>query len=64
MKSAVADSPAHVIGAMLKSFRTQSGLSSDQLGARVHMSGSQIRKVEDGSRTPTRELVQACEAVH
>jgi transcriptional regulator with XRE-family HTH domain len=63
MKSSAVNSPAQVFGAMLKSFRTQSGLSSDQLGSRIHMSGSQIRKVEEGSRTLSRGLVEACEDI-
>jgi|SRR5579875_650538 len=55
--------PGRVFGTMLKAFRAQAGLSSDQVGSRVHLSGSQIRKVEDGSRTPARDLVEAIEAI-
>ena len=63
MKQIAAESPVRVFGAMLTYYRTKAGLSPEQLGARVFLSGSQIRKVESGDRTPTEELVTACEAI-
>ena len=38
-------------------------MTPEQLGARVYLSGSQIRKVEAGTRTPTEDLAKACEAI-
>jgi transcriptional regulator with XRE-family HTH domain len=60
---ATAESPLRVFGAMLRHYRTAAGLTPEELGARVYLSGSQIRKVEDGTRTPTEALVQACESL-
>jgi hypothetical protein len=39
------------------------GMTPEQLGARVYLSGSQIRKVEAGTRTPSEDLAKACEAI-
>ncbi len=47
-------SPLIVFGTMLKHYRITAGLSPEQLGSRIYMSGSQIRKIEDGRRTPDR----------
>jgi hypothetical protein len=46
-------SPLRLFGKMLKFFRNRAGLTSDQLGARVHLSGSAIRKIETGRQPPT-----------
>jgi transcriptional regulator with XRE-family HTH domain len=56
-------SPRRVFGAMLRHYRTQAGLSREQLGARVYLSADMIGKVEQGERTPSEQLVGACEAV-
>jgi transcriptional regulator with XRE-family HTH domain len=48
---------------MLRHYRTAAGMTPEELGARVFLSGSQIRKVEDGTRTPTEALAEACEGV-
>ncbi len=48
---------------MLAYYRTRAGMTPEQLGARVFVSGSQIRKVEAGTRTPTEDLAKACEGV-
>jgi transcriptional regulator with XRE-family HTH domain len=58
-----AESPLRVFGAMLRHYRTAAGLTPEELGARVYLSASQIRKVEDGTRTPTEALTRACEAL-
>jgi transcriptional regulator with XRE-family HTH domain len=58
-----AESPLRVFGAMLRHYRTAAGLTPEELGARVYLSASQIRKVEEGTRTPTEALTQACEAL-
>lgn len=63
MKQSTAESPLHVFGAMLADYRTRAGMTPEQLGARVFVSGSQIRKVEAGTRTPTEDLAKACEGV-
>jgi transcriptional regulator with XRE-family HTH domain len=63
MKQATAESPRLVFGAMLAYYRSHAGMSPEQLGARVFLSGSQIRKIEAGTRTPTEELAQACEEI-
>jgi transcriptional regulator with XRE-family HTH domain len=63
MKQSAAESPLRVFGAMLAYYRTRAGMTPEQLGARVFVSGSQIRKVEAGARTPTEDLVKACEGV-
>jgi transcriptional regulator with XRE-family HTH domain len=60
---ATAESPLRVFGAMLRHYRTTAALSPEELGARIYVSASQIRKVEDGTRTPTDALTQACEAL-
>ncbi|HLI42594.1 MAG TPA: helix-turn-helix transcriptional regulator [Streptosporangiaceae bacterium] len=57
------ENPLTVFGAMLAYFRRRAGMTPEQLGARVYLSGSQIRKVEAGTRTPTEDLVKACEAI-
>jgi transcriptional regulator with XRE-family HTH domain len=48
---------------MLRFYRTQAGLSQEQLGARVYLSGDMIGKIENGWRVPTRQFVEACEAI-
>jgi transcriptional regulator with XRE-family HTH domain len=60
---AIAESPLRVFGAMLRHYRTAAGLTPEELGARIYLSASQIRKVEDGTRTPTEALTEACEAL-
>jgi transcriptional regulator with XRE-family HTH domain len=62
-RDATAESPLRVFGAMLRHYRTAAGLTPEELGARIYLSASQIRKVEEGTRTPTEALTQACEAV-
>jgi hypothetical protein len=60
--------PAHLSmslnrpGRTAKAHRTAAGMTPEELGARVYLTGSQIRKVEDGTRTPTEALAEACEA--
>jgi transcriptional regulator with XRE-family HTH domain len=60
---ATAESPLRVFGAMLRHYRTAAGLTPEELGTRVYLSASQIRKVEDGTRVPTEAMIQACEAL-
>lgn len=38
-------------------------MTPEQLGARIYLSGSLVRKIEDGARTPTESFVSSCEAV-
>jgi transcriptional regulator with XRE-family HTH domain len=60
---AAGENPLRVFGAMLGYYRRRAGWTPEQLGARVYLSGSQIRKVEAGTRTPTEDLTKACEAI-
>jgi transcriptional regulator with XRE-family HTH domain len=53
----------HFLGAELRVWRLRRGLAQDALGLRVHASGDLVRKVEVGERTPTAELITACDAV-
>jgi transcriptional regulator with XRE-family HTH domain len=48
---------------MLAYYRNRAGLTPEQLGTRVYQSGSQIRKVENGTRTLTPDLAKACENI-
>lgn len=61
MNAVAAESPQKVFGAMLGYFRANAGLTPEQLGTLVFLSGSQIRKVEAGARSPSDDLVKACE---
>ena len=63
MKSGTGESPTKVFGAMLAYYRASAGLTPEQLGAKIFVSGSQIRKVEAGTRTPSEDLVKACETL-
>jgi transcriptional regulator with XRE-family HTH domain len=63
MKSTAAESPLKVFGAMLSYYRSHAGMTPEQLGARVFLSGSQIRKIEAGTRTPSEDLAKACEGI-
>jgi transcriptional regulator with XRE-family HTH domain len=60
---AAGENPLKVFGAMLAYYRNRVGMTPEQLGARVFLSGSQIRKVEAGTRTPSEDLAKACEAI-
>jgi transcriptional regulator with XRE-family HTH domain len=60
---AAGENPLKVFGAMLAYYRNRVGMTPEQLGARVYLSGSQIRKVEAGTRTPSGDLAKACEAI-
>src|ERR1700721_4901756 len=60
---AAGENPLKVFGAMLAYYRNRIGMTPEQLGARVYVSGSQIRKVEAGTRTPSEDLAKACEAI-
>lgn len=63
MKQDAAESPLRVFGAMLAYYRTRAGMTPEQLGARVFLSGSLIRKIEAGTRTPAEEFARACEKI-
>jgi ribosome-binding protein aMBF1 (putative translation factor) len=56
-------SPRRVFGNLLRHYRARAGLSQDQLGARVYLSGDMIGKIEQGQRTPNDQFVEACEAL-
>jgi hypothetical protein len=63
MRQAVAASPLKVFGGMLAFFREKAGLTPEQLGERAYLSGSSIRKIEAGTRSPSDKLVATCEAM-
>lgn len=63
MRQSAAESPLRVFGAMLAYYRARAGMTPEQLGERIYLSGSQIRKVEAGTRTPTEDLAKACEGL-
>jgi len=52
-----------VFGNLLRHYRTSAGMSQDQLGTRVYLSGDMIGKIEQGDRTPSDQFVEACEAI-
>jgi transcriptional regulator with XRE-family HTH domain len=60
---ATAESPLRVFGAMLRHYRIAAGLTPEDLGTRIYLSASQIRKVEEGTRTPTEAMTEACESL-
>jgi hypothetical protein len=62
-KQAVAESPLKVFGGQLSFYQDRAGMTSEQLGARIFLSGSLIRKVQAGLRVPNAELVTALEAI-
>jgi transcriptional regulator with XRE-family HTH domain len=61
--SDTAASPLRVFGSMLRFYRVKAGMSQDQLGGRVYLTGDMIGKVETGQRTPSEQLVDAIEAL-
>ena len=63
MNQSAGQSPQRLLGKMLSYYRNRAGLTPEQLGSRVYLSGSQIRKVESGTRTLTPELAKACEHI-
>jgi transcriptional regulator with XRE-family HTH domain len=63
MNQVVAASPLKVFGEMLTFFREKAGLTYEQLGGRVYLSGSMVRKIERGTRALTENLVKTCEGI-
>ncbi|HUN38177.1 MAG TPA: helix-turn-helix transcriptional regulator [Trebonia sp.] len=63
MTQMVAASPLKVFGEMLTFFRERAGLTYEQLGGRVYLSESMLRKIEAGTRAPSANLVKTCEAI-
>jgi transcriptional regulator with XRE-family HTH domain len=59
----MAASPLRVFGAMLRFYRMKAGMSQDQLGGLVYLTGDMIGKVEAGQRAPSEQLVDAIEAL-
>lgn len=55
--------PSKAFGAMIAFYRLRAGLTPEQLGPKVFLSGSMIRKVEAGTRIATEDLVKALEAI-
>lgn len=63
MKPSSDDGPSGVFGNTLRFYRTRAGMTTEQLGQRVHMSGSLIRKIESGDRSPSEAFVTAVEGI-
>src|SRR5207244_11739303 len=57
---AAGENPLKVFGAMLAYYRNRVGMTPEQLGARVYMSGSLIRQVVAGTRPTSAELAKSC----
>ncbi|MFD4144363.1 helix-turn-helix domain-containing protein [Streptomyces sp. NPDC058572] len=57
------ESAQHLLGAELRDWRELRGLSQDELGARVFVSGDTLSKVEGAKRFPSREVVARCDEV-
>lgn len=58
-----AGSPRVVFGTMLRHYRTQAGLSQEQLGSLLNYTGDMVAKIERGDRTASEKFVIDCEAV-
>jgi len=58
-----AASPARVLGAELRYYRTKAGMSQAELGARLYCSDDLIGKIELGQRILTKEMTAACDAI-
>jgi transcriptional regulator with XRE-family HTH domain len=57
------ESAQHLLGAELRDRRELRGLSQDELGARVFVSGDTLSKAEGAKRFPSREVVARCDDV-
>lgn len=55
--------PRAAFGQVLKHLREQAGLSQEQLGTRLKLSATVVRKVENGQRGATAQFVELCEDV-
>jgi transcriptional regulator with XRE-family HTH domain len=53
--------PRAVFGTVLRHYRQQAGLSQEQLGSLVFLTGDMIAKVERGDRAASDRLVEQCE---
>jgi DNA-binding XRE family transcriptional regulator len=56
-------SPKKLFGDLLRHYRTQAGMSQDELGARVHCSGDLISKIENGDNWPTENFCTLCDGL-
>lgn len=56
-------SAAHALGAELRRWRVERGLSQAALGALVHHSGAQVGKVEKAERFPSAEFCERADVV-
>jgi transcriptional regulator with XRE-family HTH domain len=56
-------SAAHYFGAQVRRLRERAGWTQAELGIRLIHGQDLVRKVEDGSRIPSPEFVEACERV-
>jgi transcriptional regulator with XRE-family HTH domain len=56
-------SPKKVFGNMLRFYRTIRGMTQEDLGERVHCTGSAIGKIETGVNAPTEDFCKLCDEV-
>src|SRR2546421_2361561 len=56
-------SAAHALGAELRKWRIERGLSQAELGARVHHSGALVGKIEKAERFPSVDFCQLVDSV-
>lgn len=54
----VSDSPRSVVGDMLRSWRLSNRMSQSELARRVHVSRALINLLENGKRTPSRDVAE------
>jgi transcriptional regulator with XRE-family HTH domain len=55
--------PRKAFGAILRGYRLRAGLTQAELGAKVHVVGDVISKIETGERPPAHDLVPRLDAV-
>ena len=58
-----AGSPRVVFGRVVRHCREQAGLSQEQLGGLVYLTGDMVAKIERGKRTASEKFVIDCEAL-
>ena len=51
-----AASPRLLVGAMVRYYRTRAGMSQDQLGGRVYLTGDMVGKIENGQADGKRSV--------
>jgi DNA-binding XRE family transcriptional regulator len=55
--------PRRAFGALLRHYRLRAGMIQTELGAKVHVVGDVISKIETGDRAPSKDLIPRLDAV-